>query len=152
MDFIIDNYLWFGILGVVLLMALIGFLAEKTNFIKADNTSKSEKKKKGKKADVSPQTPAEGNNQPAVNTVAPTTVDTPPVASSVATVETKEVPVQPQPTTPKKETEVLHVDSVTTEKGEDLTQPFGDKTVKTPVQKTHKKTVTETEDEDIWKF
>lgn len=32
MDFIIENYVWFTIIGVFLVMALIGFIAEKTDF------------------------------------------------------------------------------------------------------------------------
>ena len=32
MDFVIENYLWFAIGAVVLLMIIIGYFAEKTNF------------------------------------------------------------------------------------------------------------------------
>lgn len=32
MEIIIDNYLWFAVTGVILLMAFIGFIAEKTDF------------------------------------------------------------------------------------------------------------------------
>ncbi len=156
MDFIIDNYLWFGILGVVLLMALIGFLAEKTNFIKADNTSKPEKKKKEKKTDVVTPTPVEAPVQPPLDALTNQNVVTPEVEKTVPAVEPKvnkkEEVTAPAPVVPKKETEVLQVDSVMTEKGEDLTQPFGDKTVKAPVQNAPKKTVTEQEEEDVWKF
>lgn len=32
MDFVVDNYLWFIIGGIVVLMIIIGYFAEKTNF------------------------------------------------------------------------------------------------------------------------
>lgn len=32
MQFIIDNYIWFIVIGVVIIMAVIGFIAEKTEF------------------------------------------------------------------------------------------------------------------------
>lgn len=51
LDFVYDNYIWIIIVGVVLLMALIGFIAEKTNFGKEQfkKDEKKPKKKKGKK-------------------------------------------------------------------------------------------------------
>lgn len=44
MDFIIDNYLWFIVGGIVLLMIIIGFFAEKTNFGKKPLREKKENK------------------------------------------------------------------------------------------------------------
>ena len=32
MDFIVDNYIWFIVIGVVILMAVIGYIADKTDF------------------------------------------------------------------------------------------------------------------------
>lgn len=53
MDFIAENYIWFIVGGVVLLMALIGFIAEKTNFGRREFEKKVKepkvKKVKGKK-------------------------------------------------------------------------------------------------------
>lgn len=47
-DFIVENYLWFIIGGVVLLMALIGYIAEKTNFGRGNGEGTKEKTKKEK--------------------------------------------------------------------------------------------------------
>ncbi len=44
MEFIINNYMWIGVSGVIILMALVGFIAEKTNFIKKSKEDKKEKK------------------------------------------------------------------------------------------------------------
>ena len=51
MDFVVDNYLWFIIGGIVVLMIIIGYFAEKTNFgkqplckKKSDNVEKEAKK------------------------------------------------------------------------------------------------------------
>ena len=48
MDFVIENYIWFLIIGVVLVMALIGYIAEKTDFVK-EKEPKEKKQKKSKK-------------------------------------------------------------------------------------------------------
>lgn len=32
LDYIMDNYIWFIVIGVVLVMALIGYIADKTDF------------------------------------------------------------------------------------------------------------------------
>lgn len=44
MDFVIDNYLWFIIGAIVLLMIIIGYFAEKTDFGKKPLKTKKEKK------------------------------------------------------------------------------------------------------------
>ncbi len=49
MEFLIENYIWFGIAGVIILMALVGFIAEKTNFIKNSKENKIAKKELKKK-------------------------------------------------------------------------------------------------------
>ena len=50
MDFITDNYVWFIVIGVVILMAVIGYVADKTDFgRKGKNDEKIEKPKKEKK-------------------------------------------------------------------------------------------------------
>lgn len=56
MDFIYDNYVWFIVVGVILVMALIGYIAEKTDFgrkqfekkVKKDSKTKVKEKKKEK--------------------------------------------------------------------------------------------------------
>ena len=45
MDFIIDNYLWFVIGGIALLMIIIGYFAEKTDFGKKPLSEKKPKEK-----------------------------------------------------------------------------------------------------------
>ena len=53
MDFIINNYIIFIIIGVILLMALIGYIADNTNFEKKPKKEKKAKKdKKKQKEDV----------------------------------------------------------------------------------------------------
>lgn len=49
MDFVINNYLIFIIVGVILLMALIGYIADNTNFEKKPKKAKKDKKKKESK-------------------------------------------------------------------------------------------------------
>lgn len=50
MDFIADNYVWFIVIGVVILMAVIGYIADKTDFgRKGKNEEVTEKPKKEKK-------------------------------------------------------------------------------------------------------
>lgn len=50
MDFVINNYLIFIIIGVILLMALIGYIADNTNFEK--KPKKPKKAKKGKQESI----------------------------------------------------------------------------------------------------
>lgn len=44
MEFIVDNYIWFIVGGIILFMTLIGFIADKTNYI--ENQKNQDKKKK----------------------------------------------------------------------------------------------------------
>ena len=58
-NFILDNYVWFIVVGVILFMALIGYIAEKTNFgrnqfekkVKREPKVKKKKDKKNKVKD-----------------------------------------------------------------------------------------------------
>lgn len=51
MDFIVQNYVWFIVGGVIILMAVIGYIADKTDFgRKGKEENKIEKPKKEKKA------------------------------------------------------------------------------------------------------
>lgn len=45
MDFIINNYIWIIVISIILVMALIGYLAEKTDFIHENKQKKKEYKK-----------------------------------------------------------------------------------------------------------
>ncbi len=50
MDFIVDNYVWFIVIVVIILMAVIGYIADKTDFgRKGKDESNTEKPKKEKK-------------------------------------------------------------------------------------------------------
>src|SRR5690554_3809792 len=58
-NFILDNYVWFIVVGVILFMVLIGYIAEKTNFgrnqfekkVKREPKVKKKKDKKNKEKD-----------------------------------------------------------------------------------------------------
>ena len=52
MNFIQDNYVWFIVIGVVLVMALIGFIAEKNGYKKVEKKPKPVKEKKVKEKPV----------------------------------------------------------------------------------------------------
>jgi hypothetical protein len=45
MDFITDNYVWFIVGGIILVMALIGYIAERTDFGRKESTKKEKKEK-----------------------------------------------------------------------------------------------------------
>ena len=51
MDFIVENYVWFIVGGVIILMAVIGYIADKTDFGRKgkDNQTNEEKPKKESK-------------------------------------------------------------------------------------------------------
>ena len=57
MDFVIDNYIIIIVVAVILIMALIGYLAEKTDFIH-ENKEKKQKRKKGKEKEPKEEIPA----------------------------------------------------------------------------------------------
>lgn len=60
-EFINENYLWFIIGGVILLMALIGFVAEKTNFGRGNGNKKAKKNKEVVKESVPTEPVVEQN-------------------------------------------------------------------------------------------
>lgn len=49
MDFIIDNYIWFIVVGIIIIMAVIGYIADKTDFGRKLSIQKEERPKKEKK-------------------------------------------------------------------------------------------------------
>ena len=64
MDFVVDNYLWFIAGGIVVLMIIIGFIAEKTDFgRKPFNQNKKEKRAKNKKVEDSEDEISVENNE-----------------------------------------------------------------------------------------
>lgn len=167
MDFIINNYLWFGIAGVVLLMALIGFLAEKTNFISGDmkdSTEKPLKEKKKRKAEQQEQTTEEIGNEvaevpnPESDVVHDEVLDFSQITanSTEPKIDSAPLPVDdmwnPAPAveeTLKNEAVEQTTNPVITETGEDLSQPFGDAVAPQVSEST---APTNETDEDLWKF
>ena len=68
MDFIVDNYVWFIVVGIIILMAVIGYIADKTDFGrkgKEEDTKekKVEKPKKEKKVKEKIKVEAKGINE-----------------------------------------------------------------------------------------
>lgn len=175
MDFIVENYLWFGITGVILLMALIGFLAEKTDFITgavdSDLNDKKKKKKKQKNDDSFDKKIVEeplfgsetsDNNSSEVLDFANTGMSNAEPTIKAAPLSIDDPWMQPEPV-------LTEDDSVITETGEDLSQPFGDQetTVDTnnSVENSNEDVSADSSeevssdngevissDEDVWKF
>lgn len=163
MDFVIENYLWFAIGAVVLLMIIIGYFAEKTNF------GKKPLKETKEKQDVSNETSdAEAKEEPAEQVNAETDINTPVESlDAVDNLETTEVPEEIKE--PLAENDMPEVSMPE----EDLNVPFGDQKVKpaevkeeepvatsevpeipdTPkVEETKDNAISDEADDDVWKF
>lgn len=177
MNFIIDNYLWFGIAGVILLMALIGFLAEKTNFIVGSSDKPKKAKKKKKQTTNEFMDASDEAEEPVVeDTTYDTTTPAEEVTNEVVPEENEttsndevldfstlatatEPSIASAPlnvadtwTQPEVATDTPKEAAVVTETGEDLTQPFGEP-IKAPTEPVvEEQTTTNAVDEDIWKF
>lgn len=54
MDFVIEYYIWFLIAGIIMIMALIGYIAEKTEFVK-EKKPKEQKKNKVPEETIEPE-------------------------------------------------------------------------------------------------
>lgn len=103
MDFFVENWLWFLIAAIIILMTLIGYIAEKTDFGRKD-MSKREKPKKEKKQPKSKEELNEDlENEPM-----------PEVQMSLATDSIFEEPI-----------ETLENTNEEIEEAEDLNIPFG---------------------------
>lgn len=163
MDFVIENYLWFAIGAVVLLMIIIGYFAEKTNF------GKKPLKETKEKQDVSNETSdVEVKEEPAEQVNAETDITTPvEPLDAVDSLETTEVPEEIKE--PLAENDMPEVSMPE----EDLNVPFGDQKVKpaevkeeepvatsevpeipdTPkVGETKDNAISDEADDDVWKF
>lgn len=163
MDFVIENYLWFAIGAVVLLMIIIGYFAEKTNF------GKKPLKETKEKQDVSNETSdVEVKEEPAEQVNAETDITTPVESlDAVDSLETTEVPEEIKE--PLAENDIPEVSMPE----EDLNVPFGDQKVKpaevkeeepfatsevpeipdTPkVEETKDHAISDEADDDVWKF
>ena len=163
MDFVIENYLWFAIGAVVLLMIIIGYFAEKTNF------GKKPLKETKEKQDVSNETSdVEVKEEPAEQVNAETDITTPvEPLDAVDSLETTKVPEEIKE--PLAENDMPEVSMPE----EDLNVPFGDQKVKpaevkeegpvatsevpeipdTPkVEETKDNAISDEADDDVWKF
>lgn len=114
MEFFVENWLWFLVASIVILMTLIGYIAEKTDFGRKD-VPKKEKPKKEKKEKKEPKANQE------LTEVLQTEIK-PEVQMTLATDSILEEPVNIE--------EQLN----NTENLEDLTVPFGDVTFDEPVE------------------
>ena len=71
MDFIVDNYVWFIVVGIIILMAVIGYIADKTDFgrkgkdvdTKEKKVEKPKKEKKVKEKKEKIKVEAKGINE-----------------------------------------------------------------------------------------
>lgn len=163
MDFVIENYLWFAIGAVVLLMIIIGYFAEKTNF------GKKPLKETKEKQDVSNEaSDVEVKEEPVEQVNSETDITTPVEAlDAVDSLETTEVPEEIKE--PLAENDMPEVSMPE----EDLNVPFGDQEVKpaevkeeepvatsevpevpdTPkVEETKDNAISDEADDDVWKF
>lgn len=153
MDFVINNYLWFIIGAVVLLMIIIGYFAEKTNFGKIPLNTNKGKKEKAVEEEVTP-TDSEVEAMP---------MDQIGIADAIAPEEPINVSLEPTESTP---TEVMPE--------EDLNVPFGDAKVEEPkeevkpapevaeelpdvpevpeVNKDDDTGISDESEDDVWKF
>ena len=149
MDFVIDNYLWFVVGGIVLLMIIIGYFAEKTNFGKKPLSEK-KPKKETKEIEVPEETVepiiTEVQDQ-GINDMLSEAVEedlTVPMDSDFLNVEMAE------------DTESLPEVELPEE---DLNVPFGDVEVNTDTPEVETPDVPEiveeepeTDEDDVWKF
>lgn len=163
MDFVIENYLWFAIGAVVLLMIIIGYFAEKTNF------GKKPLKETKEKQDVSNEnSDVEVKEEPAEQVNAETDITTPvEPLDAVDSLETTEVPEEIKE--PLAENDMPEVSMPE----EDLNVPFGDQKVKpaevkeeepvatsevpeipdtSKVEETKDNAISDEADDDVWKF
>ena len=149
MDFIIDNYVWFIVGGVVLLMIIIGYFAEKTNFGKKPlNEKKAKNETKEINASVENENPVitEIQDQTATDVLNDPLEEelNIPVDSEIFDVD---MPVENESLSEVKLPE------------EDLNVPFGDVEVQANNQKEEISAVDEvvedepeTDEDDVWKF
>lgn len=71
MDFIVDNYVWFIVIGIIILMAVVGYIADKTDFgrkgkeegTKEKKVEKPKKEKKVKEKKEKIKVEAKGINE-----------------------------------------------------------------------------------------
>lgn len=113
MDFVINNYLWFVIGAIVLLMIIIGYFAEKTNFGKIPLNSGKDKK----------ETTSEDESAPVNFEAAGDQLKQVGIADAIAPEEPINIPEEAK--------ESSH-EEIKPE--EDLNAPFGDVNVETPTE------------------
>lgn len=152
-DFIVDNYIWFAIGVVVILMIIIGFIAEKTDFgRKPFGSSKKEK-------EVSNEEPVEVPvvEEVAQNSDALDDLDNNELPDLSSAEEIEEPAAYDEPEIAGENIADIPTDgaAVSDDDTEDLNVPFGDQEVDEPVA-DDSDLVPEVEEEssedDVWKF
>lgn len=150
MDFVIENYLWFIIGAIVLLMIIIGYFAEKTNFGKLPLKPNKEKEEKNNVEEI---ISTEVEAQPEMNQP----LEQMGIADVLAPTEI--TPVSEEITEPLETPAMME---------EDLNVPFGDVKVEdeTPIQPVNdlpdvpefdleqpkEEVMSDESEDDVWKF
>lgn len=146
-DFVVENYIWFIVGVIVLLMIIIGFIAEKTDFGRKPFSDK--KKEKVEKKEESEDSMIEEVKNNEANSY-----DEPVVEDINDAIDIPEVSDEPETTDEKiNNISVEDVDS-DTGNSEDLNTPFGDQEVveavdEEPIPTNEEETTSE---DDVWKF
>ena len=146
-DFVVENYIWFIVGVIVLLMIIIGFIAEKTDFGRKPFSDK--KKEKVEKKEESEDSMIEEVKNNEANSY-----DEPVGEDINDAIDIPEVSDEPETTDEK--TNNISVEDVDSDTGnsEDLNTPFGDQEVveavdEEPISTNEEETTSE---DDVWKF
>lgn len=173
MEFISDNLVWFIVGGIVILMTIIGFIAEKTDFgrksfqkkEKVEKTPKEEKVKKEKKKDKKEKNVNLETTEP-IPVVQETTENVEPaiefedkqednISSSVITEPTLEELSVPLEDVKEPSVEPVVIEEELKEETEEKNEKFANvqpEDLKLPELDTLENTNSIAEDDDIWKF
>ena len=166
MDFVINNYLWFVIGAVVLLMIIIGYFAEKTNFGKIPLNTRKEKKEKTVE-DASSPVDTEAKELPIDETAINNDILN---SDSMQQIGIADAITQPESLNVSEEIKEPLADNAMPE--EDLNVPFGDQVVEEPKEDKTASEITENlpdipevpevskedsgmsdeSEDDVWKF
>ena len=166
-NFVIENYLWFIIGTIVLLMIIVGFVAEKTDFGRKPFSSK-KKEEENKQDEVSNETAEEAVSDDTANHDEPIELgnksNTDDFASVNEPIELGIGDSLPDELSASEGEEKLgtsietegddNIPSAETESSEDLYAPFGDQEIKAPEDEESmaESAEEETSEDDVWKF
>lgn len=146
-DFIVENYIWFIVGAIVLLMIIIGFIAEKTDFGRKPFSSKKKEKVENKEESedsaVEEMVNAEEtNHDDSVEANLDEAIDSSAVSEESATIDEEPMTIPVEDVEPS------------TDSSEDLNAPFGDQDVVKAVEEETSDIPDqeETSEDDVWKF